>query len=137
MTHFTIKGLMTTQRNNYQEISSFLNDMFKRRVIDETTIKSLLPEVVRLSQFYLLPKIRKSSNLGRLIVSSCGAPLERISWFMDYHLHPLVEKLLSYIRETTDFLLKLRTIKNLPPNSLLVTLRRSHLFTQSFRMMKG
>ena len=41
---------------------------------------------------------------------------------MDFHFKPLVEKLPSYIKDTTNFLLKLKSVGKVPLGSLLVTL---------------
>ena len=100
------------------KISGFLNDMLKHHIVEETTMRSLWLENAKPSQFYVLPKIHKSGNPGRPIVSSCGVPIEGILWFVEYHLHPLVGELPSYIKDTTDFLLKLQTINNLPSDVL-------------------
>ena len=44
----------------------------------------------RTAVFNLLPKIHKQGNPGQPIVSLCGAPTEKISQFVDHHLHPHV-----------------------------------------------
>ena len=87
-------------------ISGFLNDMLKCCIIDETTTRCLWPDNAKPSRIYVLPKMHKPGNPGRLIVSFCGAPTERISWFVECHLHPPVEKLSSYVKDTVDFLIK-------------------------------
>ena len=78
------------------------------------------------ARFYLLPKIHKLGNPGRLIISSCDAPTERISKFVDHHLRPLVRTIPSYIKDTTDFLMK---VQSLPSDTLLITLDVSSLYT--------
>ncbi len=87
------------------------------------------PKNPRTARFYHLPKIHKAGHPGRPIVSSCGAPTERISEFVDHHLKPLVQQTPSYIRDTTDFLQKLSGIGSLPPNCILATLDVSSLYT--------
>ena len=62
-------------------------------------------------------------------MSSCGAPTERISEYVDHHLRPLVVQIPSYLRDTTDFLRKLSTLETLPPGSILVTFDVSSLYT--------
>ena len=57
------------------------------------------------------------------------APTKGISRFVDYHLVPLEGKLPSYIKDTTDFLIKLQNISNLPSEVLLVTLVVKSLYT--------
>ena len=66
---------------------------------------------------------------GRPIVSSCRAPAENISLFIDYHLSLLVNKIPSYIKDTYDFLVKLNYMQNLPSECLLVTLDFTALYT--------
>ena len=64
----------------------------------------------------------------------CVRPSERhgiSTWsaFVDHHLPPLVEAIPSYIRDTTNFLLKVKSLTNLPSDTLLVTLDVSSLYT--------
>ena len=80
-------------------------------------------------ELYLLRKVHKPGNPGRPIVSSCEAPTEKISQFLDYHLRPYEETLPSYLKDTTDFLLKLQSLRSIPDNTLLVTLDVSSLYT--------
>ena len=87
------------------------------------------PVSPRISRLYLLPKLHKPGIPGRPILSSCGSPTENISRFVDYFLRPLTRALPFYIRDTTDFLQKLRELPVLPPESLLVTLDVSSLYT--------
>ena len=83
------------------------------------------------SLFYMLPKIHKKSKYlpGRPIVSSNGCPTERISQFVDFFLQPTVKLLPSYVQDTTYFLKKLARIGQLPPESLLITIDVSGLYT--------
>ena len=48
---------------------------------------------------------------------------------MDFHLKPLGEKVTSHIKDTTDFLLKLKSVGIVPPGSLLETLDVLSLYT--------
>ena len=61
-------------------------------------------------------------------MSSCEAPTERISEFVDYHLKPLVAVTHSYIKDTTDFLQKLNGME-VPSGCILVTLDVNSLYT--------
>ena len=73
----------------FGEIKAFLQEMENRQSIDKKTMASLLLENRKASQFYILPKIHKPGNSGRPTISSCGAPTEGISHFVDHHLAPL------------------------------------------------
>ena len=78
------------------------------------------PNVVR---FYLLSKIHKRLNNvpGRPVPSNCGYYTENISAFLVFHLKPLAQAVKSYIKDTNDFLNKLRSLPKLPDNIILCT----------------
>ena len=78
----------------------------------------------RLARFYLLPKIHKrlSRVPGRPVVSHVGFHTERISSFIDFHLQPLAQNVKSYIKDTNDFLCKLKNIRKLPEDAIMVTI---------------
>ena len=48
---------------------------------------------------------------------------------MDEFLRPLAQALPSYIRDTTDFIIRLKNLGRVPENSILVTLDVSSLYT--------
>ena len=79
-------------------------------VIDDKTAKYFKENSPKPGHFYTIPKIHKQGHPGHLIVSSNSYPTERISQFVDHHLQPLVTKLPSYIKDTTQFLNKLNNI---------------------------
>ena len=104
--------------------------MSDRKSITEDVWKYLSSTQTKPARFYLLPKIHKRGNPGRPIISSCDAPTERISKFVDHHLRPLVQTIPYYIKDTTDFLMKVQSLTNhLPSDTLLVTLDVSSLYT--------
>ena len=111
-----------------EEITKLLAEMKAQNTIDQETKDYLTPLHVI---FYLLPKIHKPGNPGRPIVSSCGAPTEKISQIVDYHLCPLVETLPlpSFIKDTTSFITKLQSLNNIPEGTFLVTFDVSSLYT--------
>ena len=76
-----------------------------------------------LGKLYLLPKIHKrlSDVPGRPVISNCGTPTERISEFLDLHLKPIMRDGNSYIRDSSHFLEKIKSIRSIPNNALLVT----------------
>ena len=111
-------------------ISDFLHKMHQRKEINDHTLDYLLPlNPPRTPEFYLLPKIHKVNIPGRPILSANGCPTERISEFVDYFLQPIVQKSASYIKDTTHFLTIINEIKDLPPNSTLVCLDVTSLYT--------
>ena len=76
-----------------------------------------------LGKLYLLPKIHKRlSNVpGRPVISNCGTPTEKTSEFLDHHLKPIMQKGKSYIRDSGDFIGKIKILTSIPSGPLLVT----------------
>ena len=76
-----------------------------------------------LGKFYLLPKIHKrlSAVPGRPVISNCGTPTEKTSEFVDFHLKPIMQNGWSYVRDSNDFINKIKNLKHIPSNSILVT----------------
>ena len=64
-----------------------------------------------LGKLYLLPKIRKGlCKVPRQpAISNCGTPTEKVLEFLNHHLQPIIKQGESYIRDTGNFLEKLKT----------------------------
>ena len=85
------------------------------------------PQDPRPRIFYFLPKIHKPLNKwaaldqppGRPIVSDCSSESYEVTSYIEHFLKPLATKHKSYIRDTTDFLNKMKREK-LSKDSILV-----------------
>ena len=77
----------------------------------------------KFARFYLLPKIHKRLHdvPSRPLISNCGYYTENISSSLDFHLQPLAREVKSLIKDTNDFLKKLRSLPNLPDDIILCT----------------
>ena len=124
----------------YQEIAKATT---KEETMPKTRYKGikdgLLPdEATRLvsqepgePRFYLLPKIHKQNNPGRLIVSACSCPTSLISELIGRILQPLVRELLSYVKDTNHALFIIDAF-HFPPqcdHKLLFTMDFTSLYT--------
>ena len=78
----------------------------------------------KFARFYLLAKINKRlHNVPvRLVISDSGYYTENISSFLDHHLQPLTQVVKSYIKDTTEFLKKFRSLPKLPDSIILCTM---------------
>ena len=78
----------------------------------------------KFARFYLLPKIHKRLHNvpGRPVISNSGYYTENISSFLDHHLQPLAQAVKSYIKDTNEFLKKLRFLPKLPDGIILCTM---------------
>ena len=79
--------------------------------------------------FLTRPKIHKTRNPRRPVVSSVNWHTKTISKYVDFHLQPIVTNIPSYVKDTTDFFQKLDSVKNVPNDCLLVTLDVKSLYT--------
>ena len=73
--------------------------MTNRKDLSDETLDYLLVNNPKLGIFYLLPKIHKRlHNLpGMAVISISGCYTENISAFLEYHLKPIAQKVISYI----------------------------------------
>ena len=90
--------------------------------METITLGLILKKATNLGEVYLLPKIHKGFRKvsERPIISNCGTPNE-CSEFLDHHLHLIMRQTQSYIRDTVDFLAKIKAAREVPKGAILVT----------------
>lgn len=120
-----------------QKINSIIRELLDSGVISQRQFDGLRSEPPHLQRaFYLLPKLHKAREKwprpdmpeGRPIVSDCGSETYNICNFIDYFLKPLANHHPSYLKDTYDFVSKIRG-KGIPPGALLVTGDVTALYT--------
>ena len=67
-------------------------------------------------------KIFKDIVPGQPVISNCDTPTEKASEFLDSQLKPIMQKSWSYIKDSGDFIDKIKGIKNIPENPLQLQL---------------
>ena len=89
-----------------------------------------------LGKLYLLPKIHKRlyNAPGRPVISNCGTPTEIVSEFLNSQLKPIMQRSWSYIKDSGDFIDKIRGIRNIPENALQLQLT-CLVYTRVFLIM--
>ena len=114
---------MTTPAETASEIETFLTHLYNQKLITSDTFDFLEPSnEVRTPMFYTLPKLRQEGIPGRPIICGCNSPTEKLSQYLDFYLKPIVCGILSYIKDTTHFLQVVLNQKEIPNNTILVTL---------------
>lgn len=94
-----------------QQIKNVLTDFLEKCYITKNMyLFCLPPPKARLARIYFLKKIHKNPMGIRPIVSSCLSPTENISQFIDYWLQPHIKQLLSYLKDTTQFIQEVETL---------------------------
>ena len=110
-------------------VSNKVKEFTDANIINRKLAKQLTPLESRTPEFYLLPKTHKPTITGRPVISSTGCHTETISAFVDQHLQPAAEKLPSYIKDSNDFVSKMKMLGRISPRDILVTLDVSSLYT--------
>ena len=58
---------------------------------------------------------------GRPVISNFGTPTEKISEFLDTQLKPIMQKSWSYIKDSGDFIRKIKNLTDISEGAILVT----------------
>jgi len=84
-----------------------LKNIKSKKNIGDKILQYLMANDPRLGRFYLLPQIHKRlhSVSGRPVISNCG-----------YNSYLTARKVKPYIKDTNDFLCKLRGLPSIPNN---------------------
>ena len=108
------------------EKSNKIFESLKRRdFISKKQLKYLrfdFKKAYNFGKLYLLPKIHKRifNVPGTPVISSCGTPTEKVSQFLDSQLQTIMRKVAFYIKDSGDFICKIKRIGSVPENSILV-----------------
>ena len=65
---------------------------------------------------------------GHPVISNYGTTTEKLSGSLDHHLQPIMKAGRPYIKDTSDFLEKLKNLGNISSNAILVTVNVVGLF---------
>ena len=110
-------------------VNKAIDQLASEELISEKTAKALHAQNPKTPKFYMLPKVHKKNNPGRPIIAAIDSPTSNLARYIDHHLQPLAEELPSYIKDTGAFLRKIEATKKVKPNSILVTMDVSALYT--------
>ena len=114
-----------------------INNLFGSGLISKQQRSLLLPpQNPSPRKFYLLPKIHKDITdwpntyqpPGRTILTNVDTESSQISRFLDHFLQPYVRKIPTYIRDSIDFINRLRQT-HVPKNAILATMDVTNLYT--------
>lgn len=106
-----------------KELLSYLEDAKKRGWISQSQFDFLYCQNPIRPVIYTLPKIHKSLSdpPGRPIVAQTDSLWSPLSKFVDFFIKPYVQTLPVYIKDSTDFIMKISNLTDLPDNVLLLT----------------
>ena len=94
--------------------------MEKNGTIDTGMRKYLVPKYTRNGKLKGNPKLHKDHKPYRAIVNNIGTPTEKMAEIAEKELNEYVESTPSYLKDTTDFLCKLKEVNEpLPKDPIL------------------
>ena len=109
---------MTEETN--KKLKKMVNKMYKEGSINDELRHYLIPKYPRAGKLKGNPKIHKSGAPLRTIVSGINTPTEKIAELAEHELNEYVENTPSYVKDTTDFISKLKTMKtDIPKDAIL------------------
>ena len=108
--------------------------MFSHKLISEKELKYFIynfkkPTNLRkysseniIQKIYFLPRIhkRRSAVPGRWVISNCDTPIEKMSEYLDYILKPMMQDSWLHVKDSGDFLKKIKNIGKIPEGAILV-----------------
>ena len=106
----------TTTNDNL--INQTIDRFTKEQLINENTANILKNISPRTPQFYISSKIDKKGNPGCPVISSINCHTANISKYIDYHLQPIIKQIPSCVKDTTNFINKINTVKSIPKKQL-------------------
>lgn len=110
-----------------KEANNFFDEWVKESRIDEIYAKNLKTHNGFVAKLYGLVKIHKNNSI-RPILSCIGSPLYNLAKFLSNIFKPSVGLKDSHIKNSTEFVEKIKNIK-LPPGYILISLDVTSLFT--------
>ena len=88
-----------------KRVNTILRKILTRCEFPESLINRLeTPTTARTQQFYALPKTHKPTLKIRPIVSACGGIFDRLGWFLQQLLKPLLNFVTAHLRNTEDLI---------------------------------
>ena len=92
--------------------------------LSSDTLNYFLVKYPKFARFYLLPKIHKRLHEvpGRSVISNLHFYTQNISSCMDHHLQPLAQRVKFYIKDTNNFLNKIKKIGKLLEGAIVCTI---------------
>ena len=109
-----------------EKSNTMFQSLRRKNLIAEKELKYFSYQYQRSTKFgkmYPLPKIHKRlDNVpAGPVISNCETPTERASEFLDHHSQHIMKSGVPYIKDTNDFLFRLKNLGKIPENAFLVT----------------
>ena len=108
----TTSGYETVSRNPTPKLEASTKRMIHATMdnkVEERIVKAIIPHCSRTAELYGLPKDHKVNIPLRPIVSACGDPVDKLTWFLERVVTQLLPHVPAHLKNTSEFLDKLRS----------------------------
>ena len=132
-----VQPIVTEYEHIQKNPTSKLEAMTKRvihntmdNVVPDKLIKKIIPNSSRTAELYGLPKNHKENVPLRPIVSACGDPLDKLSWFLERIITQLLPLIPAHLKNTEQYLSTLHDQypDGLPPSAIVFTMDVQNLY---------
>ena len=110
------------------KLVNMLRDWKSKKMITDSLYHKVYPTADTVAKFYGLPKIHKANVPLRPIVSSIGNITHNVSKFLTQVLSPLMGKGPHFIKNSADFVKKIKDLE-IPPGRSMISYDVTALFT--------
>ena len=98
-----------------EKCNNFFKRLDRKKIFSEKELKYYsysFKNASCLGKMYFLPKIYKRfyNIQGRPVISNWGTPTEKVSELLDHHLQLVMKSGKSYVKDTGDFLEKIKSL---------------------------
>ena len=95
------------------KVNKTLKNILTARGFPSTFINNLqTPTTARTQRFYALPKTHKEVLKIRPIVSACGGIFDRLGWFLQQLLKPLLNHVKAHLNNTSDLIARFDSMES-------------------------
>lgn len=113
---------------NNELVHNVVKRFENEKLIQKNISKGVKGNSPRTFQIYTQAKIHKEGNLGKLVISSVNCHTTKILKNVDYHFQQIVKQISSYVKNTNQFISKLKAIETVRNNSYPVLLDAKSLY---------
>ena len=114
---------------NRKKVGNIINELKSARLWNKKIATKLEFQEEKTLEFYMLPNVHIQENLGRSVIGSINCSTSSTFRYVDHNPQPHVKKLKCCIKDSTDFIKKMKNLGKIPENSILITMDASLLYT--------
>ena len=132
--HITVRGCAQKSKNpKCPSLEATTKRIISQKLngnVPDKIVNAIKPTSSRTAELYGLPKSHNTEIPLRPIVSACGDPLDKLTWFLERIISQLLVFVPAYLKNAYDFLDRLKQTfpRGVPADSILFTVDVANLY---------